>query len=91
MRIERTKTVPVWVLGLLIAFASAGITLSADRASVAATAANHEARLQALEKQAEQTNAMHFEILRTLGEIRAVQQQIIDRQDEVRRKLKIIQ
>jgi len=91
MTMERTKVVPVWLLGLLIAIGSAGLALTGDRAQVAAMEANHEARIQALEKEADHTNQAYLDILHALGDIRAVQQQIIDRQDEVRRKLKIIQ
>lgn len=91
MTMERSKVVPVWLLGLLVALGSAGLALTADRAQVAAIEANHEARIQVLEKDADRTYRTELEILRTLADIRAVQQQIIDRQDEVRRKLKIIQ
>lgn len=88
---ERSKVVPVWLLSALIALGSAGLAVTADRAQVAAMGANHEARIQVLEKQSEQMNAMHLEILKTLGEMRTQMQRLIDRQDEVGRHLKIIE
>lgn len=91
MTVERNKVVPVWLLGLLVALGSAGLALALDRAQVAAMEANHEARIQVLEKQGEQTYSMHLEILRNQGLLQTQMQQLIDRQDEVRRKLKIIQ
>jgi len=91
LTVESSKFVPVWLIGLFIAAASAGLTLVADRVSIAALTSNLEARVVVLERQADETKTMHLEILRQLQDIETRQQQIIDRQDEVRRKLKIIQ
>jgi hypothetical protein len=91
MTVERQKVVPVWVLGLLVALGSTGLALTADRASIASLTGNLEARVVVLEKQAEETRTMHLEILRELAGIESRQEQIGERLDEVRRKLKIIQ
>ena len=80
---------PPWLATLLISLASIGLTLIFDRVTLAATISNISSRVATLEEEYKETKLMHMEIIQELHSMEINQQSILDRQDEMRRKLHI--
>ena len=90
------KSIPVWLISCLVGMASIILTLAADRVSIAAAESSTAAKVSSLEDGQKNYVSQHEAIIRKLDklqegqlQIQVAQQRIIDRQEEVRRKLGI--
>ena|SRR5579872_7494227 len=90
------KAVPVWLLGVLIGLGSIGLTLVFDRVAIAESQSSISVRVDALERQydelrkADERTLAHLESnSEKLDALTISVQKVIDRQEEVRRKLRL--